>query len=330
MKMPFKKVKSGVIEIDNFYTNSNVYDFLGNSRYSIEDNKFILRSGVVERNFLHSEFLIQLKEEYSPILPKDAVLFYVSNGEKYGILEKYNKTEQEEFCFWKIIYYDGFLQTYKSLDNKVWENIGGLKVDNITLQGFELIGDTPFIFSDYKVYKNPYLTIYNYPDKYKVKIFDEENNLIKENLFKNNKCKLFLDYCFLGIIQIFDDTDNLIFQSEKIQIDYGDEYALVPYDIEVYYHDKSVSYFSTLIEKMLDKITIKNLSSETYNNLKLIISKDDSNDDEIKLSLDSIDFDDNLILNTLEANQSIDVYIQIIRTNKYNNDRYRNFNLDIL
>jgi len=31
--MPFKKIKSGILEVENFYTNSNVYDFLGNSEY---------------------------------------------------------------------------------------------------------------------------------------------------------------------------------------------------------------------------------------------------------------------------------------------------------
>ncbi len=326
--MPFRKIKSGILEVENFYTNSNVYDFLGNSEYIISENQFTLHRGVVERNFIHNEFVIQLKENFNPVLPKDAVLFYVSNGEKYGILEKYNKSEQEDFCYWKIIYYDGFLQTYKSKDGYSWKNIGGLKTDNITLQGFELLGNTPFTFSDYKVFKNPYLTIYNYPNNYKAKIFDETENLIKENCFLDNKCKLFLDYCFIGTIKIFDESDNLIFQSEKIQLNYGDEYALTPYDIEVSYQNEILDYTSTLIEKMEDKITVKNISSEIYNNLKLSISKDSSNDDKVLISLDNIDFDESLTIDTLEPNQPKDIYIKIIRTSKYNNDRYRNFNLD--
>ncbi len=325
--MPLVKCNDGMIEGENFYLASSV-DFLGNNMECyVMDNYFVLSKGSIERSLLHNTFVIEVKKKYNTTSSKDAAFFYISNGEKFGILEKYS-TEQKDYCYWKIIYYDNFIQTYKSLDGQLWENIGGVKVDNISLQGFEVTGKTPFMFSDYKLYKTPYITIYDYPNNYKMQLIDTSNDIIKQGTFYNNECKIFLDYCFKGKIRILDANNNLVSSTDLIDLHYGDEFYLSDYNIELYYGKNKVKD-TTLIKTPLEILTIKNVSDTSYRNLNINITKPDNNYDIIGLSLDATDFNTSINIEELRSNESKDIYIKIESTNKSANILHKNFNLNI-
>lgn len=325
----FLKSESGLIEEENFYL-SHPTDFLGsNSEYCIKDNTFTIASGIVERNFLYDEFVMQLEYRYSPI-ENGSIFFYVknSNKQRMGIMKTLdNEGDDTEYNFWKIVFYKGFLQVYKSIDTTLWINIGGTKVKNpIEIQGFELKGSSPFILRNYKVYKNSYLTIYNYPRNYKARILDLQQNIIKEEPFDNlNQCHIFLDYCFTGKIQILDTENNLVNETKMIDINYGDEYLLSPYDIEVYYDSDKIEYSTTNINYPSDKVTVKNISNEIYSNLNVSISE---MTDNIQISLDGINFNENIVIDVLEPQQSKDIYIKIKGSNNKNKG-YKNFNINI-
>lgn len=325
--MPLVKCNDGIIEGENFYLASSV-DFLGNNMECyVMDNYFVLSKGSIERSLLYNTFVVEIKKKFNPKSSKDVAFFYISNGEKFGILEKYS-ANQNNYCYWKIVYYDGFLQTYKSLDGQLWENIGGAKVDNISLQGFEVTGKTPFMFSDYKLYTSPYITIYDYPDNYKVQLLDTSNDIVKQGTFYNNECKIFLDYCFTGKIKILDKNNHLIDSTNLIELNYGDEFCLSDYNIELYYGKNKIKN-TTLIKTSLEILTINNMSDTSYKDLNISIVKPNNNIDVIGLSLDGIHFDSSIIIDELRSNESKDIYIKIQSEDKSTSILYKNFNINI-
>lgn len=330
--MPLIKCTNGIIEEENFYL-TYATDFLqNNNEYFIKDNIFTIISGTIERNFLYKEFIIELKSKYKPN-NSDSIFFYVKdiNRQRIGILKNLDSEEADnQYIFWKIISYKGFLQVYNSTDSIHWLNLGGCKLKNpITVQGFELKGNTPFLLEEYKVYTNPYLNIYNYPRGYKVNLVDENNNILYSGVFNNLKqCSIFLEHCFKGKIQIFNTENNLTHQTELIDINYGDEYSLFPYDIEMYYGNSKVHSSETLLNNSTDKIIIKNVSNEIYSNLKVSITNEINNMDKIQISIDGVNFFDNLIIDSLEANQSKELYIDI-ENNSDLDKVYKKFNINI-
>lgn len=326
--MPLVKSFNGLIEEENFYIEQAT-DFLGNNMdYYIIDNNLVMSNGTIEREFLHNEFVIEIREKFKPKTSKDAAFFYVSNGEKFGILEKYSSSAQNDYCYWKLIYYDGFLQTYKSQDGLLWKNIGGAKVDNISLQGFEVVGTTPFMFGNYKVYKNSYITIYNYPNNYKAELIDVSNNTIKQSTFRNNQCKIFLDYCFKGKIKVLDENNNVVSLTDLMELNYGDEFFLSDYNIELYYGKSKVTS-TTLIKTFLDTLTVKNVSDISYKDLNITVTKPNNNFDVIRLSLDGTNFYSSIIIDELNSDESKNIYVKVDSPDKTTNILYKNFDINI-
>lgn len=330
--MPLVKCIDGIIEEENFYL-TYATDFLrGNNEYYIKDNIFTIISGTIERNLLYKEFIIELKSKYKPN-NSDSIFFYVKdiNKQRIGILKNLDNEElNTEYTFLKIISYKGFLQVYSSTDSISWCNLGGCKLKNsIAVQGFELKGNTPFLLEAYKIYTNPYLNIYNYPRGYKTNLLNENDDILYTGVFNNLKqCSIFLEHCFKGKIQIFNTENNLVHQTELININYGDEYNLFPYDIELYYENSKVQSSETLLNNSSDKIIIKNVSNEAYSNLKISITNEINNTDKIQVSIDNINFSDSITIDTLEANQSKEIYICI--ENSSNVDKiYKKFNINI-
>ena len=136
--MQLVKIQDGLLEIENFLTTSPIEDFLGNGEYHRTPDKFILRSGEVERKINYDEFLIIVDKEATELSPDDRFEFYLSDGtNKSGIEEIYN-TEYTKF--WKLIYHDGYIQGYKSDDSKKWSNVGGIKANKPKYQGFKTEG----------------------------------------------------------------------------------------------------------------------------------------------------------------------------------------------
>lgn len=331
--MPFVKSDYGILEDENFYTTSKIINFLGdNTEYRIIADNFILVNGIVERNMPYKEFVIELEYDYIPA-DKDSIFFYIkdSNKQRRGLIKKLDEVETEIYSYWKMIYYKEFLQIYKSVNGIEWTNIGGSKLINpIKSQGFEIKGNADFKLKSYKVYKSPYITIYNCPRTYKVKLVDTDNNIIKEDIFDNlNQCKIYLDYCFNGKIEIFDTSDTLIYTTQLIELNYGDEYNFSPYDIELYYEDIKLDYKTVNIKDLFTKLLIKNVSNEVYTNLNIQISKGENSKDDIGISTDKINFYSNIAIDKLEPNEIKELYIKIDKNNETDNKGYKDFNITI-
>lgn len=73
--MPLVKCNDGIVEEENFYIEQAT-DFLGNNmEYYIIDNNLVMSNGTIEREFLHTEFVIEIKEKFKPKTSKDAAFF---------------------------------------------------------------------------------------------------------------------------------------------------------------------------------------------------------------------------------------------------------------
>jgi len=328
--MALRKLSSGLVERENFFTSSYAADFLGNNKIHFQNNRLILEEGVIERKFQRNEFLIEIEEAYMPLNLRGRASFFVrdSKGGKYGITEEYSSPEDVHH-YWRLTAYDGYVQAYKSLDGKIWENIGGDNFEGeILQQGFEVRGENAFKLSSYKVYSSPYFKIYNYPEEYRAVLFEGETQ-VSESYFDEKGCaQIFMDYCFEGVIKIYDEENELIVESDLIPLHYGDEYLCSDYDLDLIYKSKVLDYKTTKFFINKDIMTLRNNGDEVYENLILVVNKPESNSDNISLSLDNAFFSDYITINALGANESIDFWVLHERGN--GKARYGEFTIEIV
>ncbi len=311
--MAFRKLNDGLIEIENFFT-TRASEFLGTGKFIIAGGDFYLESGNIERNFNKGEFVIEIEKDYYATGSENAY-FYVSgeDGILSGIFENSGDSDETDYCYWRLIAYDNYLQGYKSVDSINWINIGGSRFEVIKRHGFLVEGEKRFILKDYKVYSSPYLSIYNYPPGFRINLIDASDNLVKETTVGYDAVgKIYIDYCFNGKIQIFDNEETLVFESDTIPINYGDEYFNSSYDVILTYNGNEVTYKTALFKKYKDNVTITNISNEDYTNMKLYISPSVGNKDKITMSLDNIEYSANMAID-LASGESKDIWVDIER-----------------
>ncbi|QXN70279.1 hypothetical protein INTERNEXUS_239 [Bacillus phage vB_BspM_Internexus] len=336
--MNLLKIKDGRLELDNFYTNSNFADFLnkGGTHRDFEDNSlYIDTNEKVERVLNYKNFLIEIKKENWEELNEDEKFtFYIGDSvNEYGISEDKDDPIQKQFQ--KIIYSEGYVQCYVSDDGISWQNLGGVNNlgENITKQGFQKISTKSLKLLHYAVYTDPFLTIQNFPEGYIAKLYDENNNLIKERLFdKNNEVKIFLDYNITGYIVIYDLENNEVTRTNQMEFSYGNTFIACDYKLEMIYKDQllsneEVTEIDTYGSPQL--VTLRNISdSQTYNNLT--ITTETLSDDLIELSLDNITFSESITIPDILPNEEIDIYISINRGEKTPTFSYREFLFKVL
>lgn len=322
--MQLVKVEDGLLELENFLTTSPIEDFLGNGEYHRTPEKFILRSGEVERKIKHKELLIVVEKEPTELGPDDRFEFYLSDGKnKSGIEEIYN-TEYAKY--WKLIYYDGYIQGYKSNDSFNWSNIGGIRADNPLCQGFKAEGKE-LIINDYRVYRSPYITIQNFYPGTLVKLFDAEGNFIKERKFEDNhECNIFLDYPIAGYVELYDQLGELFYKSNPIFFNYGDVFMFTEYNLQLFYKGQLLTHKTTTLYSLLETLVLKNNSEETYKDIEITINN--PNSDDIKISLDNEDFAESIVINEINAGEEIELYVRIIK-DKTKLFRMNDFTLEI-
>lgn len=307
--MQLVKVKDGLLELENFLTTSPIEDFLGNGEFQRTEDEFMLIDGEIERKIDYGELVIIVEKADTPLGPDDRYEFFLSDGEvKSGIEETYNSDYTK---YWKLIYYDGYIQGYKSEDSKEWRNVGGARAEKPKYQGFKAEGERLKI-TNYEVYRNPFITIQNFYPGTLVKLTDTNGNVIKERLFdENNECKIFLDYPMTGILEFYDQSNELIYKSNPMFFKYGDIFMFTKYDLQLFYKGQLITYQTTTLYSLVEKVVLRNNSNETYENITVRI--DNPNNDDIKISLDDENYYEELTIEELEGKEEVDIYIKITK-----------------
>lgn len=329
--MNFIKVKNGLLEEENFFLNSPASDFLGDGIWSRTNKRFTLKSGEIKRKLPDSYvngFMIVVKKD-SVLMDRNSIFkFFIENNEtKIGIEESYSSEVNE---YWKIIYYNEFIQVYSSNDGKIWKNNGGsnIKLEGDIFQGFSVHGKKELILSNYKVYNSPYLKLQNYEPGVKVYLYDENDNLINERVFnKDYECDIFIDYDLNGYIKLFKD-DNLIHTSSCQSFLQGDVFLFSSNNLQLIYQENILDYNTIFLEEKEEKFILKNSGDTEVFNINIDISKN-NNEDKIYLSYDRTNYLDKLNIDSLKSNEEIEFYIKIMRENQNKSFQVKYFDINI-
>lgn len=327
------------MEVENFYLTSNFPDYFAEGIIERKDGNFYINgNNKIEREFNYQNFVIEIcKNIWDNIDITDEFICYIaSDNNLYGIKDDITNGQSE---FIKIICNDNYIQTYISQDKKIWDNIGGIQLKEnelINKQGFQKNSNKQATIKDYKIYTNPYVTIQNLSQNYKVELYDTNNTLMKSRLFEENmQCQIFLDYCMNGYLKFYDDNNNLIYTSDTLSLQYGDIYTFTNYELELYYMNNDItSDIKTTLNQdqnlniQIEQVILKNISNiDNYNNLQ--ISIETKFDDIVQLSLDGGNFNNTIIIDTLNNQSEVSIYIRISKSATNNNFNYRNFQLFI-
>jgi hypothetical protein len=329
--MKLIKVKDGLLEAENYFLISNFNDFSGiaNVTRDISTGKLkLISNNKIERNFSFPEFVLEIeKENFNLMGLKDNCIIYLGNNNyTFGMRER---KVDEQHKFWKLLKQDNYIQSYVSDDGVSYINIDGMSFDEELLyQGFKKNSNEDFILDNYKLYSSPYVTIQNFPEGTVCELYDESDILLKTRTFNSDcECKIFLDSNINGYFIFKDSEENVVFQSELLNLNYGNVYILSPYELEIIYNGLIVNNTNSGVLKDLNEsITIKNMDSIDYVGLNIGIQSD--TDDLIQLSLDDITYTDTINFDLLQ-NTSKDIFVKITRSEENHNFYARDFQLII-
>lgn len=327
--MPLIKIEHGLLENENFYLNSPLTDFLGDGSWSRTQEIFVLKSGTVKRKFPYKgDFMIEVKKEINSFIKGSINEFFIedSSGLRVGIKEVEGESNIQ---YWRIIYCDGFIQTYVSLDGDIWENKGGSVVifEGDMFQGFKVSGETNLVIEDYKIYSSPYLKLQNFRPGTTAKLYDYNDTLISERNFDNNyECNIFLDKNIRGYIKVF-LAENLLFTSSSTDFTHGDVFLFSNENIQLIHNDKILDYTITDINEYDESFIIKNAGSEPV--LDIYIEVINKNTNIIEISFDKQDYKPVLCIERLEAEEEKEFYLRIIRDSNLSGFSIRQFEIDI-
>ncbi|EQB3101449.1 hypothetical protein ACYIU4_002812 [Clostridium botulinum] len=330
--MKLIKVKDGLLEVENFFLASSFSDFAGESNVTrdIKTGKLkLISNNKIERRFDYNEFVIELeKENFKDMDDYDYSMIYLGNNEyTFGIKDEELENQNR---YWKILKQDNYIQAYSSNDGVNYKNIGGMKFDEvITKQGFMKYSDEDFILNNYKVYKNPYVTIQNFPKNTICELYDLQGNLLKTRIFDERlECKVFIDGNIIGYFIFKDEENNEIYTTNHLSLKYGDVYVCSPYNFEIIYHGNVVTNTNpALLQDLEELITIKNIGDKAYTNIK--IGTQTNSNDLIQLSYDSENYLDYLTIDSIKQGESKDVFVRIIKNAENHNFNVRDFQLVI-
>lgn len=321
--MPLIKIQEGLLERDNFYLTSSFSDFLGNGTYAKSLGYFELKQGEIKRNFTYKEFVIEVIKDNKTLQKEESYSFFIEVLNKDGELKEIGLCETQgeaNITHWRITCYENFIQTYISLDGVNWENTSGTKLIDmkIVYQGFKVKGETSLVFTDYRVYHNPFITLQNFEEDFKVELYSATDALIKTRLFDANmEAHIFIDNNVEGYFKVYDYTNNLIFTSQKYVLSMGGVYVYTPYELEMTYKGNVIGYGPTHLGKNLQLLQLKNIGTELYENLKVVHLKATSDKDIIELSLDGLTYTVSLNIASLALGEVQDIYVRITKDDVY-------------
>lgn len=324
--MGLVRVLKGLLENENFFLTSPMEDFLGKGEWSRDNEYFTLRDGNIKRNMPYDEFMIDIRKDVTSLDKGDSFSFFIENEEGImGILEE-NEISKE---YLRIIYNDNFIQVYSSDNGLQWENLGGEYYGyNINmLQGFLLRGSKDFVLRDYKVYKNPYVTIQNFSPKTVVKLYNADKMLLKERIFKDDwTCEIFLDYNVNGYLEFYED-EVLILKSDVREFCHGDTYLFTTSNLQLIYKNLVLEDEVTVLADNIEMLTLRNPENKTVNDVKLKVIND--NLDTILISMDNKNFYTELTVEEIKAYEDKYLYVKIIKNMHYRNFQVNDFEISI-
>lgn len=320
------KIESGLLEKNNPLLFSKLSDFFGDGSFFRDDEKFTITNGYVERNFSNEKCVLIIHKQNNTLYNKDRYGIYTRNkGRRSGIIECVENGigNQKTATHWKLIHYDNFIQTYISYDdmNEWIATGGGENVEKTNIQGFFVDSDTSLVVKDYKVYKTPYTKFLNIPDGYYVKIYDKNNVLKLQKRATNGMVEIYMPMPIeKGYFTVCNEKEIPLYTSEIIDIDLGDIFNDLKYELEVYYGNTIIERYSTTnINRIKERIKVKNVSNKEYNNIEVFVEKNEDNIDEILLSIDNKSYLKTVKIDKLEPNHIKYLYIQINKNNSKSN-----------
>lgn len=331
--MELRKIEDGKIEINNYFLETPIGDFLGEFRGSKSDGQFKLFEGRVERPFPYKDYVVLVKKKPSKLLYGQELTMYTRiGGRVYGLSESGDVDQEEVNSHWKLINYDGFVQGYMRDENLVWHNMGGADVEGAAeFQGFEAIGGAELIIEDYEVYSSPYIYIFDVPIDYSAEAVDIEGNVIYEKRHSGDTgmIKLYVDDSRTAAIVLYDDSGSEVTRTELMSLKYGDKFLLSDHNLVLKYKGQVLDHNPTRLRDRVDLVELANLS-DINTESRILITVDNQNDDEVYISFDGEDYARELRLPELEPNSQQEIYIKIVRERGVNNPfLMRKFSLEI-
>lgn len=328
--MLFIKVKHGLLEEENFYLTSSASDFLGEGTWSRTDTDFKLFSGEIKRKLPYKDgFVIDVKKKTSDInIDTEYTMFIENDNAKFGLKEiKGDETAQ----YWRIIYHNGFIQTYSSQDGEIWLNKGGCNIEfeGDLFQGFEVKGGKELVITNYNIYNSPYLKLQNFPLNTVAQIYNSDNTIVKERVFDDKyECDIFLDKKINGYIKIFSDStlNTLLFTSSIRDFFQGDVFLFSNENIQLIYKNKVLDYEVTNIESYKECLIVKNSSDIVANDIHIEVI---NNSEIIEISFDDTNYSKVICLDELNPQQEIKLYIKIVKDNNFQNFKTQQFDINI-
>lgn len=330
--MKLVKIEDGLLEYENFFTTSPSEDFLGENQYSRTSNVFILKEGYVERPFTYNEFVIVVEKEGVEIKEGDSFKFYTRMKHQVAGIEEtvcMGDSPMQSYKYWKLIRHSSFIQGYVSDDGVNWLNQGGGESFPNELQGLSVEGEAELKIKDYKVYRNPFLRIYNFPENTFAELVDSFGEVLYEQYADENELiEFFLKSPINAKVRFYDEGKNFLYETEIMYFQYGDVFVKKSKDIELIYKGVVVDYNPTMLHALTERMILKNTSStETYNDLFVQIINPTI--DDIKISLDSLNYDSNVIINTLAPQEEVEMFVRILKNRSSTTYGTRQFYLEI-
>lgn len=327
--MKLIKIEDGLIEQEDFFLTSPLGDLLGDYQYYRTANEFVLTSGFVEREFPYNEFVLIVEKNPVVLQENEKIRFYVREGDNISGLSEEYESGTPSSKYLKIVQYAGGIQGYRSEDGKKWENKGGGQIENnYNIQGFSTEG-VELVIKNYSLYRSPYISIYNVPFGHKLQLINQENEVVNERLAdENDLVELFIEHPLEGKIRHLDSAGLIVSETDSMSLKYGDAFFKYDYDIIVKYQGVVLDYNPTRLNTRKEKITVKNQSnSENYEDLRIVVNNETV--DDIKISYNNLDFQEYLDLDSIEPQEEVEVYIQIIKNTNYPSWGIRKFGIEI-
>lgn len=329
--MNITKIEDGLLEQDDYFLTSRTTEFLGEHVFSRKNDELELISGYLERNFTYKDYVIMVDKKNNALVADSKISLYTRKESRRNVVQEvYSGNTQDSATNWKMIQYDGFLQTYVSYDNKsTWIATGGGQIREYTdIQGFYVEGSIPLKLTRYRVYRNPYVRLFDIPHNYTVKLVDENGKELDSQKSDYGEVKFFLHDEVKAKFVFYNEQDVFVEETVVLDLKLGDSYVDLQYDIDLYYGNLIEKWSTTKLNSLEEKLQIKNNSmAETYTNVTL--TPVHTNRDTIQLSLDGKSYSDAITIPSLAPQELKDFYIKITKDRTDSSFGKRSFVLEI-
>ena len=314
--MRWIKTQIGKLEYDNYFSATDVADFIYDGVWHRDGNSFYLDGNTyIERKFDYQTFVLILKKEnFATEIDGQEFISYVvdDNNQNYGII----CPKGEQNSYHKLVFNDGFITAYSSPDGVTWDNLGGCAITGtITRQGFSKTHTSSARLLEYAVYADAFITIQDIAQGSTVELYDSSGTLIRNRIADISRvAKVFLDTLMQGYFKIYDPTGTLQVTTELLDLTYGDKYVLSEHDLDFLYEGKIITAEpKTLLDELysVHRMAVKNSGTYDISNLK--VSLENNTTDAIELSYNNATFTAELDMPLIEAGQTIEFYVRIIK-----------------